>query len=70
MKASIETVNLCSAKLVARWFCQRKVDEAYLASIRPVEDEEKRIVPIVLEKTETGCDVENTYHKDMPEEIK
>ena len=42
----------------------------YLAFIRPVKDEEKRIVPVVLEKTETGCDVEKAYHKDMPKEIK
>ena len=46
------------------------MDEAYLAFIRPVQDEEKRIVPIVLEKTETVCDVEKAYHKDMLEEIK
>ena len=70
MKHSIETINLCSAKQVARWFHQRKVDEAYLAFIRPVKDEEKRIVPVVPEKTETGCDVEKAYHKDMPKEIK
>ena len=70
MKPSIETVHLCSAKQVARWFRQRKVDEAYLAFIRLVQDEEKRIVLVVLEKMETGCDVEKAYHKDMPEEIK
>ena len=46
------------------------MDEAYLAFIRPVQDEEKKIVPVVPEKTETGCDVEKAYHKDMPEEIK
>ena len=68
-KPSIETVNLCSAKQVARWFRRRKVDQAYLAFIRPVHDEEE-IVPVVPEKTETGCDVEKAYHKDMPEEIK
>ena len=68
-KPSIETVNLCSAKQVARWFRRRKVDQAYLAFIRPVHDE-KEIVLVVPEKTETGCDVEKAYHKDMPEEIK
>ena len=46
------------------------MDEAYLAFIRLVQDEEKRIVPVVPKKTETGCDVEKAYHKDMPEEIK
>ena len=70
MKPSIEIVNLCSTKQVARWFCWRKVDEAYLAFIRQVKDEEQRIVPVVLEKTKTGCDVEKAYHKDMPKEIK
>ena len=70
MKPSIKIVNLCNAKQVARWFRQRKVDEAYLAFIRPVQDEEKKIVPVVLEKTETGCDMEKAYNKDMPEEIK
>ena len=69
-KPSIEKVNLCSAKQVARWFRWRKVDQAYLAFIQLVHDEEKRIVPVVPEKTETGCDVEKAYHKDMPEEIK
>ena len=68
-KPSIETVNLCSAKQVARWFRRRKVEQAYLAFIRPVHDKEE-IVPVVPEKTETGCDVEKAYHKDMPEEIK
>ena len=70
MKPSIETINLCSAKQVGRWFRRRKVDEAYLAFIQPVKDEEKRIVPVVPKKTETGCDVEKAYHKDMLEEIK
>ena len=60
----------CPRQQVARWFCQRKANDVYLAFIRPVQDEEKRIVPIVPEKTETGCDVEKAYHKDMPEEIK
>ena len=27
-------------------------------------------MPIVPKKTETGCDVEKAYHKDMPKEIK
>ena len=27
-------------------------------------------MPIVLEKIETGCDVERTYHKEMPKQIK
>ena len=70
MKPGIEATNLCSAKQVARWFRRRKVDEAYLAFIRPVKDEEKRIVPVVPEKTEIGCGVEKAYHKDMPKEIK
>ena len=70
IKPSSETVNLHSAKQVARWFRWRNVDEAYLAFIWPVKDEEQKIVPIVLEKTETGCDVEKAYHKDMPEQIK
>ena len=70
MKPSIETISLCSAKQVARWFHRRKVDEVYLAFIRPVKDEEKRIVPVVPENMETGCDVEKAYHKDMPEKIK
>ena len=34
------------------------MDEAYLAFIRPVKDEEQKIVPIVLEKMEMGCDME------------
>ena len=42
----------------------------YLAFIRPVKGEEKRIVLVVPEKTETGCDVEKAYHKDMQEKIK
>ena len=33
VKPSIETINPCSAKQVARWFRRRKVDEAYLAFI-------------------------------------
>ena len=70
MKPSIKTVNLYSAKQVARWFRRRKMDEAYLAFIRPVKDEEKRIVLVVPEKTETGCDVKKAYHKDILEEIK
>ena len=70
MKPSIETINLCSAKQVAPWFCWRNVDEAYLAFIRQVKDEVKRIVPVVPEKTEMGCDVEKAYHKDMLEEMK
>ena len=44
------------------------VDEAYLAFIQLAKDEECKIVPIVPEKAETGCDVEKAYHKDMPEE--
>ena len=27
-------------------------------------------MPVVPEKTETGCDVEKAYYKDVPEEIK
>ena len=46
------------------------MDEAYLAFIRPVKDEEKRIVLAILEKTETRCDMEKAYHKEIPEEIK
>ena len=46
------------------------MDEAYLAFIRPVKDEEQKIVPIVPKKTETGCDVEKAYHKDMLGQIK
>ena len=41
-----------------------------MAFIRPVHDEEKRIVPVVPEKTETGSDGEKAYHKDMPGKIK
>ena len=63
-------VNLCSAEQVARFFHGRNVDKMYLVFIRRVKDEEKRIVPVVAEKTKTGCDVEKAYHKDMPEEIK
>ena len=58
IKSSIEIANLCSAKQLARWFHWRKMDEAYLALIRPVKDEEQKIVPIVLEKMEMGCDME------------
>ena len=46
------------------------MDKAYLAFIRLVKDEKKKIVPVVPEKTETGCDMEKACHKDMPEEIK
>ena len=46
------------------------MDEAYLAFIRPVKDEEKRIVPVILEKTKMGCDMEKAYHKDILEEVK
>ena len=70
MKPSIETINLCSVKQVARWFHRRKVDEAHLAFIRPVNDEEKKTVPVVPENTETGCDMEKAYYKDMPKGIK
>ena len=69
MKPSIETVNLCSAKQVARWFLWRNVDQVYLAFIQPVKDEEQKIVPVVPEKMKTGCDVEKAYCKDMPEQI-
>ena len=54
IKPGIEKVNLCSAKQVARWFCQGNVDEVYLAFIQLVKDEEQRIVPLVLEKTGNG----------------
>ena len=57
MKPSIETVNFCSTKQVARWFCWRNVDKAYLAFIRLVKDEGRKIVLIILEKTEMGCEV-------------
>ena len=33
VKPNIETVNLCSATQVARWFHRRNVDEEYLAFI-------------------------------------
>ena len=55
---------------MARWFCRRNVDKAYLAFIWLVKSEEQKIVPIVLKKTETGCDVEKAYYKGMPEQIK
>ena len=45
------------------------MDEVCLMLLRPVKDEEQKILPIVLEKTETGCDVVKPYHKDMPEQI-
>ena len=47
------------------------MDQAYLGFIRLVKDEkEQKIVPVVLEKTATGCDVEKAFHEDMPESIK
>ena len=64
---SIETINLCSAKQMARWFCQRNVDEAHLAFIQPVKDEKQKAVLAILEKMETGCDMEKAYNKDMLE---
>ena len=70
VKTSIEMVNLCNAKQVAQWFRQRKVDEAYLALNRPFKDGKQEVVPVVLEKSVTGCDVEKAYHNDMPEQIK
>ena len=45
------------------------MDEACLAFIRPVKDEEQKVVPVVPEKMDTGCDVERAYHKDIPEQI-
>ena len=39
--------------------------------IRLVKDEkEQKIVPVVPEKIETGCDVEKAFHEDMPKSIK
>ena len=71
VKPIIETVNLCSAKQVERWFRRWKVDQAYLGFIRLVTDEkEQKIVPVVPEKTATGCDVEKAFHEDMPKSIK
>ena len=71
VKPIIETVNLCSAKQVERWFRQRTVDQAYLGFIRLVKDEkEQKIVPMVSEKIDTRCDVEKAFHEDMPESIK
>ena len=70
-QANIETVNLCSAKQIALWFRRRKVDQVYLGFIRLVKDEkEQEIVPMVLEKTAAGCDVEKAFHEDMPKSIK
>ena len=46
------------------------MDKVYLAFIRLVKDEEQKIMLVVLKKMETGCDVEKTYHKDMPQQIK
>ena len=71
IKPIIETVNLCNAKQVERWFRRQKVDQAYLGFIRLVKDErEEKIVPVVPEKTATGCDVEKAFHEDMPKSIK
>ena len=39
VKSIIETVNLCSAKQVERWFRRQKVDQAYLGFTRLVKDE-------------------------------
>ena len=51
IKPIIETVNLCSAKQVERWFRWRKVDQAYLGFIQLIKDEkEQKIVPVVPEK--------------------
>ena len=46
------------------------MDQAYLGFVRLVKDEKKEIVPVVPEKTATGCDMEKAIHKDMPENIK
>ena len=67
VKPIIETVNLCSAKQVKRWFLRQKVDQAYLGFNRLVKDEkEQKIVLVVPEKTATGCDVEKAFHEVMP----
>ena len=42
----------------------------YLAFLRLAKDEERKIVLVVPEKMEAGCNVEKAYHKDMPKEIK
>ena len=48
----METVDLCSAKQVARWFRRWKVGQAYLEFIRLGKDiKEQKIVPVVPEKT-------------------
>ena len=44
------------------------MDEAYLAFIWPIKDEEQKVMFVVPEKSAMGCDVE--MHKDMPEKIK
>ena len=41
------------------------MDEVSLVFIRPVKDEEQKIVAVVPEKTETEYDMEEAYHKDM-----
>ena len=47
------------------------MDQAYLGLIRLVKDKkEQKIVPVVLEKTTTDCDVEKAFHEAMPKSIK
>ena len=43
------------------------MDEVYLAFIQSVKEEEQKIVHVVPKKTETECDMEKAYHKDMLE---
>ena len=70
VKPIIETVNLCNAKQVARWFHWREVDQAYLGFIRLVKDEkEQKIVPMIPKKIATECDVEKDFYENMPKSI-
>ena len=59
-------VNVCIAKQMVKWFCRNSEIEAYLGVTRLVKSEKVDAMPVVLDGTEVGQEMENTFHSDVP----
>ena len=62
----IDSVNLCSAKQMARWFRRHQVDRAFVGIIRRAKTDDEQQTEAHVSETEE----EKAFHANMPASIK
>ena len=67
-EAEVDSVNLCSAKQMARWIRRKTIDKVFVGIIRWTDEEKEAMLVVVDHKS--GSEVERAFHQNMPDAVK